>query len=249
MIQNDLFLTTVVMFLLSVVALIIILSIVILYSISFIKVKQIKITPLNLGILIISTFILYLGLPFWLLGLAYSSQDKNAEILHKSAITFSIIPSVKNFMQTELGAYYMTKFEGEKAIIAFEKSLKNKNNKYTLATLCLLYSFKGDRQKAIKMCTDSNLMQNVAINYILKKDYNTALNIINQSIKTDNRKTSCLDHTIKAHIYRKLKQQTFFEQEYKKVKLKCPDIQQKKFYKNTNYYEDLYAQKKKEFKF
>ena len=250
MIQNDLFITTVVMFLLSVIAFLLIFSVLIVTGFKYAESKKFKITPLNCGILIAALFILYLGLPFWFLSAAYKAEEsEKAEKLYKLSINTSVIPSVKSFMTAELGEHYLQNFDGKQAIIAFENSRKIRDDKHASVMLCLLYSYKGDTENAVESCSKNDYFQSVAINYILAKDYKNAMEVINKSLKSD-KKPSCWDYAVRAYIYRKLGKNDLFEKDYQKAKSLCPQSKPlESLYKNKNYYEEYYAQKKKEFKF
>ena len=249
MIQDDLLITIVIMFLLSILAVLLILFVMIFTGVNFYKTKKFKINPVHSIIIVISFIILYLGLPFWFLGAANDAEAARAENMHKLSVKTSVLPSVKSFMLAELGGYYMRYFEGEKAIKAFEESIKIKENKPSSASLCLLYSFKADREKAIDMCSRVEAMQTVAIMHILEKDYKTATGIINKLIET-RKHPECWNYAIRAYINRKNGNEARFESDYRQAETMCPGSKElESLYKNKNYYEDFYSQKKKEFKF
>lgn len=249
MINDDLFLTVLLMFLLSFVAVLLLIAVFILNFIKFSKDKKSKVSPYTPVVIIISLFILYSGLPFWLLAAAYDANNEVAENLHKLSAKISMFSSVKSFMTEELGAFYMRNYEGKKAIDAFENSIKIKENKQSSAMLCLLYSANGERENAFKMCSNANAFQSVAVNYILAEDYKKAVEVINNSINT-RKSPSCWDYAIRAYIYRKTGKKDLFENDYKKAESLCPDSSQlKDLYKNENYYTDFYKNLKKDYKF
>ena len=248
MIAGDLLITVVVMVLLSTIAVLLLLYILVITGVKFYENKKLQISPVNIVIVLISLFILYLGLPFWFLKAAYSAEGENAETLHKVSINTALLPSVRSFMKAELGAYYMRIFEGEKAIKAFEDSMKIQENKHSSVMLCMLYSFKGDRENAVDMCLKTGMHQLAAVNYSLKKDYEKSLDIINREIESD--KDECWNYAVRASVNRKLGSNEQFEKDYKKAKSLCPNNKQlDSLYKNKNYYEEYYEQKKKEFRF
>ena len=248
MIAGDLLITVVVMVLLSTIAVLLLLYILVITGVKFYENKKLQISPVNIVIVLISLFILYLGLPFWFLKAAYSAEGENAETLHKVSINTALLPSVRSFMKAELGAYYMRIFEGEKAIKAFEDSMKIQENKHSSVMLCMLYSFKGDRENAVDMCLKTGMHQLAAVNYSLKKDYEKSLNIINREIESD--KDTCWNYALRASVNRKLGKKDLFERDYKNAKSLCPgNAALDKLYKAENYYENVYNQKKKEFRF
>ena len=154
MINDDLFLTVLLIFLLSVVAVLSLISVLIINFIKFSKDKKSKVSPYTYVVIVISLLILCSGLPFWLLAAAYDANNELAEKLHKLSVKISVFPSVKSFMTEELGAFYMRNYEGKKAIDAFENSIKIKDNKQSSAMLCLLYSANGERESAYRLYRD-----------------------------------------------------------------------------------------------
>lgn len=248
MIEGDLLITVVVMVLLSTITVLLLLYVLVITGVKFYENKKLQISPVNIVIVLISLFILYLGLPFWFLKAAYSVEGENAETLHKVSVNTALLPSVRSFMKAELGSYYMRIFEGEKAIGAFEDSMKIQENKHSSVMLCMLYSFKGDRENAVDMCLKTGMHQLAAVNYSLKKDYQQALDIINKEISSD--KDTCWNYALRASVYRKLGKKDLFEQDYKTAKSLCPgNTKLDEIYADENYYENFYNQKKKEFKF
>lgn len=249
MINDDLFITAIVMFLVSVAAALALLVVLLITGINWYRNKRLKISLIEAGLILGSIFVLYLGVPFWCLAIAGNMELDKAETMHILSVKTSLLPSVRSFMEAELGASYMANFEGQKAIDAYEASIKIRDNKFSAANLCLLYLYKGDLQNAISMCTKENLMQSAAAGYILQNDYETSMEVVDNTIKSS-QKVSCWNFAQKAYIYRKLGNQDMFKEFYKKAEALCPgNAALKRLYENKNYYSDFYMQKKKEFNF
>ena len=249
MINNDLFITVVVMFLLSFVAILLILIVLIFVFVNSYRQKTFKISPVQIGLLILSFVILYLGMPFWILAYAQNANQSQVERLYKLTVLVSAIPSVKANMLEELGNYYVAFSDGQNAVKAFEDALDLNESKIATVQLCRLYTIKGEYNSAINMCQKLELSQLIAVNYILQDDYKMAYEAINRKIQ-NNKKPTCWDYATRAYIYRQTGKNDLFEKDYKKALELCPDSEAlKNLYKNKNYYKDLYLQYKKQYNF
>ena len=251
MINNDLFITVVVMFLLAFVAVLLLLVISIFVCVNSYKQKSLKITRLQVILASISFIILYLTLPFGLLAASHKATQNDAEKLHKLAIKTAVIPSVKAEMLKELGSYYLISQQGEKALQFFENSVKTSENKEAISQLCLLYTVKGDYDLALSTCKKTGLEQIIAVNYILQEDYKKAYGVINVKMqKNKNKNITCWDYAIRGYINRKLGKRNLFEIDYAKAKKLCPDNQLlQELYQNENYYKDAYSKYRKYYNF
>lgn len=249
MINNDLFITVLVMFLLSFVAILLILIVLIFVFVNSYKQKVLKISPVQIGLFILSLVILYLGMPFWALAFAQKAQQAQAGQLYKFAVLVSAIPSVRANMLEELGNHYVAFSDGQNAVKAFEDALDLNESKIATVQLCRLYTIKGEYNSAINMCQKLELLQIIAVNYILQDDYKMAYKTIDKKIQ-DNKKPTCWDYATRAYIYRQIGKNDLFEKDYKKALELCPDSEAlKNLYKNKNYYKDLYSQYKKQYNF
>ena len=249
MINNDLFITVVVMFLLSFVAILLLLIVLIFVFVNSYKQKTFKISPVQIWLSILSFIILYLGTPFWILAFAQNAKQSQAEQLYKLAVSVSVIPSVKANILEELGNHYVVFSDGQNAVKAFEDALDLNESKIATVQLCRLYTIKGEYNSAINMCQKLELLQIIAVNYILQDDYKIAYEVINKKIQ-NNKKPTCWDYATRAYIYRQTGKKDLFEKNYKKALELCPDSEAlKNLYKNKNYYKDLYSQYKKQYNF
>lgn len=250
MINNDLFITVVVMVLLSIVSVIAIVVLSAFSGIELYRTKKLKYAYAKIGVIVAALFILYLGLPFWLLSAAYKTEDlSHAGKYYDLALKTSLFPSVKAVMYSEKGSYYNSAFRGEDAIAEFEKAYSINKDEMVLAQLCLLYTIKGDKENAIAACVQTKSNQLAAINGILNKDYTIALNLIDMEIQNDE-KPSCHDYAVRGYIYRALGQNELFLSDYNTAVKMCPKNEKlKELYNNKNYYEEHYANLKKKYKF
>lgn len=249
MINNDLFMTIVVMFVLSILCLLVLVGVAVWSGVEFYKSKTFKFLPIKISLIVISLLVIYLGIPFWFLGAAYNNYDsEKAEHFYDLAIKTALMPSVKALMYNEKGAYYAISFRGTEAIAAYEKSYEIKKDEAPLHQLCLLYTVKGDYDKAVGTCVQTSHNQMAAINSILNKNYPLALNVINIEFK--NEQPTCWDYAVRGYIYRALGRKERFESDFETAFNLCPNnVKLNDIYENSRYYEEYYIDLRKKFHF
>lgn len=179
---------------------------------------------------------------------AYSEKEKIQMVKYsKLAVQTSVLPSVKSYMYSELGLTYANILEGNKAIEAYEK-VKGISNIYPANVhLCSLYTIKGDYAKSIKACELAGAQQYVAIYYILQDNYPEALNQINRKIES--KRKNCGDYMMRGFIYKKLNQPQKAQKDFEQAQALCNTDVVKDISTNDNYYKEVFAQKKKQYKF
>ena len=104
MINNDLFMTIVVMFVLSILCLLVLVGVAVWSGVEFYKSKTFKFLPIKISLIVISLLVIYLGIPFWFLGAAYNNYDsEKAEHFYDLAIKTALMPSAVSY--THLDVY------------------------------------------------------------------------------------------------------------------------------------------------
>lgn len=249
MINNDLFITIVVMFLLSLLCLLALAGTSIWSGVDLRKYKTLRFIPVKILIVCVSLFVIYLGVPFWFLTAAFRHHDSaNVEQFYDFAIKTAVFPSVKAFMYAEKGAFYLASFNGNNAIDAYEKSYQIKNSDIPLQQLCLLYTIKGDYDSAVATCIETSHNQMAAINSILNKNYTLALKVIN--VEFQDNQPACWDYAVRGHIHRALENKDLFKSDLDNALKLCPDnVRIKEIYNNSDYYENYYSDLRKKFHF
>lgn len=249
MINNDLFITIVVMFVLSILSLFVLAGVAIWSGVEFYKYKTFKFLPVKLSLILIPLLVIYFGIPFWFLGAAYNNYNsEKAESFYDLAIKTALLPSVKALMHYEKGSFYSLAFKGSDAINAYEKSYEIKKDDAPLHQLCLLYTVKGDYDKAVGTCVQTSHNQMAAINSILNKNYPLALNVINIEFK--NEQPTCWDYAVRGYIYRALGRKDRFESDFDTAFNLCPKNDKlRELYENSSYYEEYYTDLRKKFHF
>lgn len=249
MINNDLFITIVVMFVLSILCLVVLVGVALWSGIEFYKYKTFKFLPIKISLILISFLVIYLGVPFWFLGAAYKNYNNaKAEHFYNLAIQTALLPSVKALMHYEKGSFYSLAFKGSDAINAYEKSYEIKKEDAPLHQLCMLYTVKGDYDKAVGTCVQTSHNQMAAINSILNKNYPLALNVINIEFK--NEQPTCWDYAVRGYIYRALGRKDRFESDFDTAFNLCPKNDKlRELYENSSYYEEYYTDLRKKFHF
>lgn len=237
-------------YLLSVIALIVFLYLSgsVLYDV--LKKQEIKAKIIKFVLIVFCAAGIILSIPLWFWGLSISTKsEKQMELYAKLAVQASIIPAEKSFMYENLGDMYFLSLslkDGNKAIEAYEKA----NSPFVNGRLCSLYTIKGDTQKAIDKCNLAERYQLLAVNYILQDNYTEALTQINKKVESNNERKTAMDYATRGFIYKKLNQtekaQKDFEQAISMTK-NSKNI--KEISTNDNYFKELYAKRKSEYKF
>lgn len=237
------------MFVLSILSILILAGLAIWSGFDLCKYKALKFLPVKIPFLVVSLLVIYMSIPFWLLAAAYKVDDNaKAETFYNLAIKTSLFPSVKALLYSEKGSYYSMNFNGGKAIDAYEKSYAVKKDDIALTQLCLLYTIKGDYDKAIATCVQTSHNQMAAINSILNKNYTLALNVIN--IELENDKPSCWDYAVRGYIYRALDKKVLSQSDFDTAFEMCPENNRlNELYENENYYEEHYTNLRKKYHF
>lgn len=249
MINNDLFTTTVIMFVLTIISVLFLGGVAAWCGFDIYQRKAGNFWQVKVSSILLILFVLYFGIPFWLLAAAYNVKDvAKAERFYNLAIQTSIFPSVKSLLYSEKGAYYSMTYNGAKAIDAYEKAYEIKKDDTHLHQLCLLYTIKGDYDKAVGTCVQTSHNQMAAINSIINKNYQLALNVINMEFKDEN--PSCWDYAVRGYIYRELNRKDLSEVDFAKAFELCPNNSRlNQVYENSNYYDEYYANLRKNFHF
>lgn len=236
-----------------------------------IKNKKIIHKTTKFSIFAISFICFYLTLCWWFLAIAMNCKNpQDAEIYHNLSVKTAIIPSVKKYMYYNEGSFYEITHNGEKAIRSFNKATSNidpqicnidtyKENKnckdYMFSSylrLCDLYTIKGETEKGITICNNIGLYNMVVVNYILKKDYTTAFNQINENItrmEKTTKKQDGLSYAIRGNIYEHLGEYQKAQQDYQKAQKLSKNKKIKQIKNNKNYYEDFFNLKRIEYGF
>lgn len=164
-----------------------------------------------------------LGIPWAYLAKAFSSPQPSAqaEEYYKSAIKSAIIPRARATANLELARYYLTEeHNGIKALKHFEEAYKYKKSYKDMTALGMIYTAKGDYEKAINVEKDQNAYTAIAINYIFLKDYTNALKYVNTAIEKN--PANCWNYRTRAVIYENLKQRNSALEDYQTAIKYCP---------------------------
>lgn len=232
--------------------------------------KKINHKIIKFSLLSISFICLYLTLCWWFLAIAMNCKDiQISEKYHNLAVKTATIPSVKSYMYYNEGSFYEYTHNGEKAILSFNKAVSNTNPQTcniknyptkdckdyifsSFISLCNLYTIKGDSKKGTLICSNVGLYNMTVVNYLLKKDYTNALNIINENItrfENSNKKPDGLSYAIRGNIYEHLGKAKEAQKDYKKAQTISKNAKIKQIKNNKNFYEDFYKLKQSEYGF
>jgi len=195
----------------------------------------------------ICTIGIILSMPLWFWGLSYTTKsEKQMELYAKLAVQTAVLPEEKTIMCENLGdIYYLYLKDGNKAIEAYEKA----NSSFGNIHLCSLYTIKGNTQKAIDKCNLTELYSLLAVNYILQDDYTEALEQINKKFDSPERK-NCSDYMMRGFIYKKLNQPEKAQKDFEQALSMGKNTKNiKEISTNDNYFKELYAKRKIEYKF
>ena len=224
----------------------------ILSIIGFKKNKKIKFVLLKFVLSLIFIFGISFSLPFYLVAIAYQ-QDTNTE-LEKTLLfaeKVSFIHSLKAAVCYQLSSHYIVNYNGKDAIKFYEKAitLSNKEYKPAKALICFAYFAKPDREKILQTCSD----RTIAVDYIRTKEYNKALELINQSIKNSEAENKmnnvCSGYAIRAAIYKQAGDKIAYKKDYDKVISDCSYYKFAKEYAEADNILDVYVKNINKYKF
>ena len=221
-----------------------------------------KIKPLNIFLLLLFAFGIYLYFPMKYLTLGnYYQKPEIIEL----ALKLSVNPYEKRLGYKYLAEiyaddiFYQNIKDGSKAIEYMELALKGKYSKYQeeAGNLAFWYSIKGDKENTFKIAQylkNSNIQKRNI--YIMEDDYKKALETFSDNDKG-------IENYLKADLYRKLgnqqeaiKAQNIADNMYnsvlKNIKIRARKIEFKENaekYKSTTAYKNWILAQKKAFGF
>lgn len=186
-------------------------------------------------ILLVYLLIIVFNMPFYFFIKALNTKEISpvkAEKYYLLAKNTAIIPSVKLYMCYELisfyGSYsYKGEDRGKKIIDICEKNIELSKDMLVYLIkyrICAAYFWKPDRAKLNNYC--GSIESLLAVDYMRNKEYNEALEIINNDInkydsKYPQRKIPCVSYGIRANIYKKMGNSYKYHEDYDKIMSSC----------------------------
>ena len=218
----------------------------------YIKSHKIQYLFVKFVVSIILLFGIVLSLPYYLTAIAYHQDtfEKSEKYLIYAKNT-AIIPPFRAGVLYMLRSLYQVNYEGQKAIDAYEEAVKiaAHEDKLEKAMICFVYFAKPDREKILQTCSD----RTIAVDYIRTKEYNKALELINQSIKNSEAENKmnnvCSGYAIRAAIYKQTGDEIAYKKDYDKVNSECSYYKFAKQYAEADNILDVYIKNKDKFKF
>lgn len=201
--------------------------------------------------IIVALFGVYQIVPHYFeIKAAYSLNDNDVVKSYEKAIQTSILPMQKAMLNSCLAQYYGSK-NLPLAIKYYEKTFKyTKNYESAMIWMTAPYCYyqHGDFDKAIEIAKGHNSSL-LAEAYIMKKDYISALNSINEGL--DKKPDNCYYLALRANIYLNINRKDEANKDYQNALQLCKyenQIQKiKTYYQNKSAIQDEWELKRKKF--
>lgn len=184
--------------------------------IEILKTKKIFLKIFISFFLLIFTFIAYEGIPyFYTLKAKLSNNEEVASNNFEKAINTAIFPIHKGLLYLDYGSFMTIPYKNsEKTYKCYQKAytyLKKYEPKTQWIIAGLFYKSYEDYSKAEEIFNSLEIYSALSEIYILKNDYNKALEYINKAI---NKKNSAWHYIQRAVIYRNLNKENLAKENY-----------------------------------